>query len=203
MQFLRVNMETNLLSNFAVCEINIEKSSTAKRLEKKYSLEWAFSQQTHLDSSFELRACVPEPIKIKAGEILPIPTGIYAQLLNPNFVIEVTSYSTLVYEQGLCVAEGLSTFTYHFRNEIWLLIKNNFQEAQTVQPAQKIANFSVKHQPRMVINYVDQIEEIDTKIQTGKSYIQKIKNKIRGNPKKIRESVGYSRQNVKDYKNGS
>ena len=55
----------------------------------------------------------------------------------------------------------------------------------------------------MVINYVEQIEEIDTKIQTGKSYIQKIKNKIRGNPKKIRESVGYSRQNVKDYKNGS
>ena len=83
------------------------------------------------------------------------------------------------------------------------MIKNNFQQAQTIQPAQKIANFSVKHQPRMVINYVDQIEEIDTKIQTGKSYIQKIKNKIRGNPKKVRESVGYSRQNVKDYKNGS
>ena len=183
MQFLRVNMEKSLLNNFAVCEINIEKSSTAKRLEKKYSLEWAFSQQTHLDSSFELRACVPDPIKIKGGETLPIPTGIYAQLLNPNFVIEVTSYSTLVYEQGLCVAEGLSTFTYHFRNEIWLLIKNNFQEAQTIQPAQKIANFSVKYQPRMVINYVDQIEEIDTKNSNWKILHSKIKNKIR-NPKK-------------------
>ena len=193
----------NLLTSLTVCDINIEKSSTAQALEKKYSLEWAFDQQTHLDSSFELRACVANPVKIKAGEILPIPTGVYAQLLNPNFVIEVTSYSQLVYEQGLCVAEGLTTFTYHFRNEIWILIKNNFKEAQTIQPAQKIATFSVKHQPRIVINYVDQIQEIDSKIQTGKSYIQKIKNKIRGNPKKVRDNVGYTRQNVKDYKNGS
>ena len=115
----------------------------------------------------------------------------------------MTSLSSLVFEQGLCVAEGLATFNYHFRNEIWLLIKNNFKEAQTIQPTQKVANFSVKHQPRMVIKYVDQIEEIDSKIQTGKSYIQKIKNKIRGISKKERESIGYSRSDIEDYINGS
>lgn len=196
-------MEKNLLTNSLVCEINIEKSSLAQELEKRHSLEWAFDQQTHLDSSFEMRACISVPVKVKAGDILPIPTGIYPQLLNPNFVIEVTSLSSLVYDQGLCVAEGLCTFTYHFRNEIWVLIKNNFQTVQTIQPAQKIASFSVKHQPRMVINYVDQIEEIDSKIQTGKSYIQKIKNKIRGNSKKQKENVGYSRNDIKEYTNGS
>ena len=191
------------MQNFGVCDINIEKRSTAKNLESKYGIEWAFDHQIHLDTSFEMRACITKPITIKANNIIAIPTGIYAQLLRPDYVIEVTSLSSLVFDQGLCVAEGLATFNYHFRNEIWILIKNNFEEAQIVQPAQKIANFSVKYQPRMVLNYVDQIEEIDSKIQTGKSYIQKIKNKIRGNLKKIRESVGYSRQNVKDYKNGS
>jgi hypothetical protein len=55
----------------------------------------------------------------------------------------------------------------------------------------------------MVIKYVDQIEEIDSKIQTGKSYIQKIKNKIRGISKKERESIGYSRSDIEDYINGS
>ena len=124
-------------------------------------------------------------------------------MLRPDYVIEVTSLSSLVFDQGLCVAEGLATFNYHFRNEIWLLIKNNFKEAQTIQPTQKVANFSVKHQPRMVIKYVDQIEEIDSKIQTGKSYIQKIKNKIRGISKNDRDSVGYTREDVEEYKNGS
>jgi len=54
-----------------------------------------------------------------------------------------------------------------------------------------------------VCNYVDQIEEIDSKIQTGKSYIQKIKNKIRGISKKDRESIGFTREDIKEYKNGS
>ena len=196
-------METNLLQNYSVCEIKIEKSSIAKALEQKYSLEWAFDQQIHLDTGFDVRACITRPITIKPGDIVAIPTGIYAQLLKPCFVIEITSLSSLVFEQGLCVAEGLATFNYHFRNEIWILIKNNFQEAQVIQPTQKIANFSVKYQPRIVLNYVDQIEEIDSKIQTGKSYIQKIKNKIRGISKKERESVGYSRNDIKDYINGS
>ena len=163
------------MQNFSVCDINIEKSSTAKSLENKYGIEWAFDQQIHLDTSFEMRACISKPITIKANDIVAIPTGIYAQLLRPDFVIEITSLSSLVFDQGLCIAEGIATFNYHFRNEIWLLIKNNFKEAQTIQPAQKVANFSVKHQPRMVIKYVDQIEEIDSKIQTGKSYIQKNK----------------------------
>ena len=191
------------MQNFSVCDINIEKSSTAKSLESKYGIEWAFDQQIHLDTSFEMRACISKPVTIKADNIIAIPTGIYAQLLRPDYVIEVTSLSSLVFEQGLCVAEGLATFNYHFRNEIWLLIKNNFKEAQTIQPTQKVANFSVKHQPRMVIKYVDQIEEIDSKIQTGKSYIQKIKNKIRGISKKKRESIGYSRSDIEDYINGS
>tara|TARA_Y100001938_G_C8051958_1_gene412278 strand:- start:451 stop:1026 length:576 start_codon:yes stop_codon:yes gene_type:complete len=191
------------LQNFSVCDINIEKSSTAKSLENKYGIEWAFDQQIHLDTSFEMRACISKPITIKANDIVAIPTGIYAQLLRPDFVIEITSLSSLVFDQGLCIAEGIATFNYHFRNEIWLLIKNNFKEAQTIQPAQKVANFSVKHQPRMVIKYVDQIEEIDSKIQTGKSYIQKIKNKIRGISKKERESIGYSRNDIEDYINGS
>ena len=191
------------MQNFSVCDINIEKSSTAKSLESKYGIEWAFDQQIHLDTSFEMRACISKPVTIKADNIIAIPTGIYAQLLRPDYVIEVTSLSSLVFEQGLCVAEGLATFNYHFRNEIWLLIKNNFKEAQTIQPTQKVANFSVKHQPRMVIKYVDQIEEIDSKIQTGKSYIQKIKNKIRGISKNERESIGYSRSDIEDYINGS
>ena len=164
--------------NYAACEIDIEISSIARQLEREYSTSWEFSQDTTLDSFFDLRACITKPLSIKPKQIVPIPTGIYPQLKNPNFRIVCSSHTDIVYEQGLTLADGISTFEYSFRNEIWLLIENKFQQAQTVQPTQKIATFSVNYLPRMVVNYVDQIEEIEWKNKSAKSYIQKIKKKL-------------------------
>jgi len=200
-----VKKEKKLLTDYRICEIDIEKSSTAKYLEKTYSCEWGFNQDTNLDPFFHLRACITKPVKIPANKIIPIPTGIYPALKNPNFRIEVNSFTDLVYEQGLSLADGVSTFEYTFRNEIWLLIKNNFEQAQTIQPTQKIATFSVNYRPRMVINYVDQIEDIAWKNSSAKSYIQKLKKKL--NPevhdiKKFEPDVEYGRAIVEQYTQG-
>tara|TARA_Y100000114_G_scaffold24929_1_gene20680 strand:- start:16476 stop:17102 length:627 start_codon:yes stop_codon:yes gene_type:complete len=191
------------LKNFQACEIDIEISSTARHLEKEYSTSWEFNQDTTLDSFFDLRACVTKPLSISPGQIIPIPTGIYPQLKSPNFRIVCASHTDVVYEQGLTLADGISTFEYSFRNEIWLLIENKFQQAQTIQPTQKIATFSVNYLPRMVINYVDQIEEIEWKNKSAKSYIQKIKKKllpdIYDNKKEYAPAFCYSRENVEEY----
>ena len=140
------------MTDYQICEIDIEKSSTAKYLEQNYSCEWGFNQDTNLDPFFHLRACIVNPVKIAAGKTIPIPTGIYPALKNPSFRIEVNSFTDLVYEQGLALADGISTFEFTFRNEIWLLIKNNSEQAQMIQPTQKIATFSVNYRPRMVLN---------------------------------------------------
>jgi hypothetical protein len=83
------------------------------------------------------------------------------------------------------------------------LIENKFQQAQTVQPAQKIATFSVNYLPRMVINYVDEIEEIEWKNKSAKSYIQKIKKKllpdIYDTKKQPVEDVFYTREDVNGF----
>ena len=165
------------MTDYQICEIDIEKSSTAKYLEQNYSCEWGFNQDTNLDPFFHLRACIVSPVKIASGKTIPIPTGIYPALKNPNFRIEVNSFTDLVYEQGLALADGISTFEFTFRNEIWLLIKNNSEQAQMIQPTQKIATFSVNYRPRMVLNYVEEIEDIAWKNSSAKSYIQKIKKK--------------------------
>lgn len=125
MLFLLEKKGKKLLTDYQICEIDIEKSSTAKYLEQNYSCEWGFNQDTNLDPFFHLRACIVSPVKIASGKTIPIPTGIYPALKNPNFRIEVNSFTDLVYEQGLALADGISTFEFTFRNEIWLLIKNN------------------------------------------------------------------------------
>ena len=200
-----VNMETILLKNSKVCKINIEKSSLAKTLEKVYGIEWGFSQETPLDSYHHLRACIIKDINIEPGEVLPIPTGMYLQLISPNFIVEVGTDHDIAYNEGLTIFDSPMLFSYTFRNEMWMLIKNNFNKAQIIQPTKKLATFSVRQLPQMVINYVDAIEESNINFRTSKKFIQEIKKKVSPeiyDIKKQRLSEFYSREDIDKYIRG-
>jgi len=190
-----VKMVRNLLKDLLVCEINIEKSTTALLLEERFNINWAFDEYNHLEPTFHVRASIEEEIVIKPGEILPIPTGLYPQLLSPRFEIEIRSLTSLLWEQGLVQAEGITYFPYTFRNEIYILIENKSEEARVIYPAQKIALFSVKQQPKMIIKWVHQIEESPWKMGSSKSFINKIKNK----KSIIKDGVNYTRDDIKRY----
>ena len=197
-----VSMEMNLLKNSKVCKIHIEKSSLAKTLEKVYGIEWGFSQETPLDSYHHLRACVIKDITIEPGEILPVPTGMYLQLITPNYIVEVGTDHDVAYNEGLTIFDSPMLFSYTFRNEMWMLIKNNFNKAQIIQPTKKLATFSVRQLPQMVINYVDAIEESNLNFRTSKKFIQEIKKKISPDIydlKKKRLSEYYLREDIDKY----
>ena len=195
-------METSLLKNSKICKINIEKSSLARTLEKVYGIEWGFSQETPLDSYHHLRACIIKDITIEPGEVLPIPTGMYLQLISPNYIVEIGTDHDIAYNEGLTIFDSPMLFSYTFRNEMWMLIKNNFSKAQIIQPTKKLATFSIRQLPQMVINYVDAIEESNLNFRTSKKFIQEIKKKISPDIydiKKKRLSEFYSREDVDKY----
>ena len=202
MRSAQVSMEMSLLKNLKVCKVNIEKSSLAKTLEKVYGIEWGFSQETPLDSYHHLRACLIKDITIEPGEVLPVPTGMYLQLLSPNFIVEIGTDHDVAFNEGLTIFDSPMLFSYAFRNEMWMLIKNNFETAQIIQPTKKLATFSVRQLPQMVINYVDQIEESNLNFRTSKKFIQDIKKKISPDIydiKKQRLSQFYSRDEIDSY----
>lgn len=182
----------NLLKDLTVCEINIEKSGIALELEDRFNISWSFDEYNHLEPSFHIRAAIREELVVSPKEIVTIPTGLYPQLLNPHFEIEIRSLTSLLWEQGLVQAEGVTYFPYTFRNEIHILIENKSNEPRTIHPAQKIALFSVKQQPKMVIKWVHQIEESPWKNNSSKSFINKIKRK----KKLIKEGKTYERNEV-------
>ena len=195
-------METSLLKNSKICKINIEKSSLARTLEKVYGIEWGFSQETPLDSYHHLRACIIKDITIEPGEVLPIPTGMYLQLISPNYIVEIGTDHDIAYNEGLTIFDSPMLFSYTFRNEMWMLIKNNFSKAQIIQPTKKLATFSIRQLPQMVINYVDAIEESNLNFRTSKKFIQDIKKKISPDIydiKKQRLSKFYSREDIDKY----
>ena len=183
------------MNNLKICEINIEKSTLAKSLEETYQVDWGFEVYNHMEPFFHLRACVEEPLVIEIGDIVPVPTGIYPQILNPSYVIEVTSLSGMIYNYKTVMPEGVTYFPYTFRDEMWVFLENKNNEAVIVQPTQKIAQFTVKELPRIVINYVDSIEESLWKMNSGKSFIRQIKDKVR-NRVKIKASRNFERNEI-------
>ena len=59
-----------------------------------------------------------------------------------------------------------------------VFLENKNSEAVIIQPTQKIAQFTVKELPRIVIKYVESIEESPWKMNSGKSFINKLKIKL-------------------------
>ena len=126
----------------------------------------------------------------------------YLQLLSPNFIVEIGTDHDVAFDEGLTIFDSPMLFSYTFRNEMWMLIKNNFKTAQTIHPTKKLATFSVRQLPQMVINYVDQIEESNLNFRTSKKFIQDIKKKISPDIydiKKQRLSQFYSRDEIDNY----
>ena len=126
----------------------------------------------------------------------------YLQLLSPNFIVEVGTDHDVAYTEGLTIFDSPMLFSYTFRNEMWLLIKNNFSKSQMIQPTKKLATFSVRQLPQMVITYVDAIEESNLNFRTSKKFIQEIKKKMSPDIydiKKQRVSQFYSRDEIDKY----
>ena len=203
------NLEKNLLNNSVICKLKVEKSSLALALEKEIGIDWSFQQDTPFDSYFDLRACLVKDLVIEVGECVAIPTGVYPQLDNPNFIIEVSSNHDLIYQQGLSVFDSPMLFSFTFRNEIWVLIKNNFKEAQVIPPGKKIAILSIRQLPQIQIEYVNQIEQTSWNFKTSKKFIQEIKKnyhpEIYDIPKQ-RHAEFFSREDIEKFKrnhNGS
>jgi len=187
--------ENSLLNDLQVCELKIEKSSKAKQLEKTLGTSWSFEVFNHLEPFFHLRACIEEPITLEPEEIFPFPTGIYPQLTNPNFTIEVNSLSGLIYNYGVVMCERVTYFPYTFRDEIWIHLENKNHEPVIIHPGQKIAQMTIKQLPRIVLKYVDEIEKSDWKINSGKTFIKRIKDQIRGRSK-TKTTEQYSRDKI-------
>ena len=164
------------MSNSQICKLNIEKSTLALALEKELGVEWSLDQDTPLDAFYNLRACIVKDITIQPGECIPVPTGIYPELGSPYFVMEVTTNHDTMIKWGLSIFDSPMIFSYTFRNEIWVLIKNNFKEAQVIPPSKKVANLSIRQLPQTQLNYVTQIEQTEISLKTSKKFIRTIKN---------------------------
>jgi|TARA_R110001592_G_scaffold54396_10_gene166478 dUTP pyrophosphatase len=163
--------------NFHQCNIKIKKRELARLLEERDGISWAFEPVSRFDPFVYLRCCTPKPINIKANTTLPIPTGITAELNNPNFKMQVTTLSALAIKKGIIVLDSPATLDYTFRGEIWVMLHNISNEDVVIRTGERIAQFSIEPSVALNISYVDEVDTETPSLGMVKWISEHIKSK--------------------------
>lgn len=155
----------------------IEKSELARKLEKDLNLDWSLKQEYPFDAGFDVRACIEETVYIPNQSRKLIGTGLYIQLDDPMWEIEVRPRSGLAHKNGITVLNSPGTIDFAYRNEIKVILYNTstmglgFQ----VNPGDRIAQICFRKIPMVTFEYVDAIERAIT-VSKDNTWVQELKN---------------------------
>lgn len=112
-------------------------------------------------SGMDLRADISEEIVLKPLERTLVPTGLFIELPH-GFEAQIRPRSGLAIKQGVTCLNTPGTIDADYRGEIKVILINLSNEAQTIRPADRIA--------QMVIQKVEMIEwnEVNNINETGR-----------------------------------
>ena len=177
--------------------VKIEKGSLARTLEEKLGISWNLQQQYPFDAGYDLRACEEEDVIIEPNKRAIVGTGLYFQIEEPYWEIQIRPRSGLAYKNGIMVVNSPGTVDFAYRNEVKVILYNSGEETFTVSPGDRIAQACFRPVPQVWFNYVDAIET-SVVLSQGNRWVQEEKMKERGIVKNKREAVALDEQSTED-----
>ena len=95
-------------------------------------------------AGLDLCACIENPLEIKSGEIVKIPTGLAVEYVGEESVaLLIYSRSSLATKYGLTLANSVGVVDLDYRGEIMVSIINHGKESFTVTPDERVAQLVV------------------------------------------------------------
>ena len=162
--------------SYQLCNIKLEKSSFAKKVEAQFGKAWNIEQNKLFDLYYSFQACIDKIIIMSPFATVVVKTGFYLQIDDPYIYLEVSSDSNLAHDKGIVVLDSPTSFGHGFRNEIYLMMYNTTGKSQQINPYDRIAMFQSKIVNQTAFEYIQGVEQIDA-IKTGKKWIQAEKEK--------------------------
>ena len=163
-------------------EVKIQKSELAKQLEQTTGIKWELEQQFPYDAGFDLRACIEKTLILLPTGHTTIPTGLFIELGDPNWEIQIRARSGLAAKHGVTVLNGPGTVDYGYRKEIQVILYNcDVYADYYIQPGDRIAQACFRPIPQVSMTYVDQISEeisLDSLPAEGSSLADEMKAKL-------------------------
>ena len=119
--------------------------------------------ETPQSAGMDLRAHLPEAIDLAPGERVLVPTGLRLQI-PPGYEGQVRPRSGLALRRGITVLNAPGTIDADYRGEVGVLLVNLSEEAQRIEPGERIAQLVIAPVTRV---RWDQVEELDESERGG------------------------------------
>ena len=107
----------------------------------------------------DLHACISEPVVIRAGETVKIPTGLAIELPFNELVALVFARSGLGIKHNITPANCVGVIDSDYRGEIIVGLQNSSQVDFTIEPNDRIAQLVITPVVPVEFTEVDQLGE--------------------------------------------
>lgn len=94
-------------------------------------------------AGLDLYACVKEPINLKAGDSVLIPTGIAIELPNNEMAAFIFARSGLATKHGISLSNGVGLVDSDYRGEICVGLRNLGADSYVIEKNERIAQMVI------------------------------------------------------------
>lgn len=121
------------------------------------------TRATDGSAGIDLRACIDEPITIKAGETKLIGTGMAIYIADPNYAGIILPRSGLGHKHGIVLGNLVGLIDADYQGELMVSIWNRSETDFVLNPAERMAQYMVVPVVRPEFEIVEDFNELSTR----------------------------------------
>lgn len=118
------------------------------------------TRATDGSAAIDLRACIDEPIAIKAGETQLIGTGIAVYIADPNYAGIILPRSGLGHKHGIVLGNLVGLIDADYQGELMVSVWNRSDMDFILQPAERMAQYMVVPVIRPTFDVVEEFSDL-------------------------------------------
>ncbi|WP_230655948.1 dUTP diphosphatase [Psychrobacter sp. I-STPA10] len=118
------------------------------------------TRATDGSAGIDLRACIDEPLAIKAGQTHLIGTGLAIYIADPNYAGLILPRSGLGHKHGIVLGNLVGLIDADYQGELMVSIWNRSNTDFILQPAERMAQYVVVPVARPEFDIVDEFSNI-------------------------------------------
>jgi dUTP diphosphatase len=110
-------------------------------------------------AGLDLRACIDDPITLKAGDTALIPTGLAIHLDDPGLAAMIIPRSGLGHKHGIVLGNLVGLIDSDYQGQLMVSCWNRGRESFVVNPLERIAQLVIVPVVQVQLNVVETFAE--------------------------------------------
>ena len=112
-------------------------------------------------AGLDMRACIDEPLTVKPGDTVLVPTGVAIHVADPALAAVLLPRSGLGHKHGLVLGNLTGLIDSDYQGQVYISCWNRSRESYEVQPGERIAQMVFVPVEQVAFSVVDEFDASD------------------------------------------